>query len=95
MRERDTGALRSLPADVVDYDAVVPLKHALLARASKRFDARCPPALRARFHAFEQSNDNRWLHDYALFRVLKSKQAERPWQDWEPAFVRGRVVAAV
>ncbi len=87
LRERDTGELRSLPDNVVDYDAVVPLKQALLARASKRFDARCPPALRARFHAFEQSNNNRWLHDYALFRVLKSKHAERPWPDWEPAFV--------
>lgn len=87
LRARDTDALRSLPSSVVDYDAVVPLKHALLARASKRFDARCPPVLRARFHAFEQANDHLWLHDYARFRVLKSKHAERPWQDWEPAFV--------
>lgn len=87
LRARDTDTLRSLPAGVVDYDAVVPLKHALLARASKRFDARCPPLLRARFHAFEQANDKLWLHDYALFRVLKSRHAERTWQDWEPAFV--------
>jgi len=87
LRRRDTDALRSLPANVVDYDAVMPLKHALLARASERFHARCPPRLRARFHAFEQANDNLWLHEYAQFRVLKSKHTERPWQDWEPEFI--------
>ncbi|MEQ9563856.1 MAG: 4-alpha-glucanotransferase, partial [Woeseiaceae bacterium] len=28
-----------------------------------------------------------WLHDYAMFRILKSQHGDRPWTEWHPDFI--------
>ena len=34
-----------------------------------------------------------WLHDYAVFRILKSNHGERPWPEWQPEFVHRNAAA--
>ena len=36
---------------------------------------------------FLAENDDRWLHDYALYRVLKRDHSEAPWPEWRPEYV--------
>jgi 4-alpha-glucanotransferase len=36
---------------------------------------------------FIAANDAAWLHDYALFRILKTRHGERPWPEWKPEYV--------
>jgi 4-alpha-glucanotransferase len=59
------------PADVVDYDAVIPFKIRLLDIAWKRFKAgRCSGRIRPEYDQFRAQHQH-WLEDYALFRALK------------------------
>ena len=84
----ETDALRRLPHANIDYGALIPLKIALLSKAAERFPAVANDSLKYEFDRFLQAHDQRWLHDYALFRVLKTLHGERPWPEWRPAFVR-------
>jgi 4-alpha-glucanotransferase len=43
--------------------------------------------MKAEFDDFKQRHDQSWLHDYALFRTLKTQHDERPWPEWQPQFV--------
>lgn len=87
LRKSETAALDSLPHAAVDYGALIPGKAALLKRAAGRFDAVADASLRAEFADFLDRNDRDWLHDYALFRILKSQHGERPWMEWAPEYV--------
>jgi 4-alpha-glucanotransferase len=80
--------LTALPTDFVDYGALIPIKTRLLDIAAKRFHYKADEAQQARYYDFVQANDAAWLHDYALFRILKTRHDERPWPEWQPAFVR-------
>lgn len=83
----EAGNLRALPDHEVDYGRLIPPKVALLQRATSRFGARATSAMKAGFDAFVDANDEPWLHDYALFRTLKSRARERPWPEWPPELV--------
>ncbi len=83
----EASELSGLPADYVDYGELIPRKTALLKRAASRFLAQADAGLTAAYEAFLERNDVGWLHDYALFRVLKSHHGERPWPEWSPAYV--------
>lgn len=87
LRPREVKALSSLPRDHVDYGALVPAKSALLMTAASRFSARANTKLKSAFEQFLALNDNRWLHDYALYRILKSRHDEQSWPNWAPQFV--------
>jgi 4-alpha-glucanotransferase len=80
--------LRGLPRDFTDYGHLIPIKRRLLAKAAERFSRRGDPGLLAEYEAFLQRNAERWLDDYALFRVLKTAHHERPWPEWERSYVR-------
>jgi len=80
--------LRELPRDFTDYGHLIPIKRQLLAKAAERFSNRGDNDLRAEYEAFLQRNAERWLDDYALFRVLKTAHHERPWPEWERGYVR-------
>ena len=84
----EADSLIRLPAHSVDYGALIPKKKALLSRAAGRFHAQANAEIEAAFDRFLECNDAGWLHDYALFRILKSRHGERPWIEWEPAFVQ-------
>lgn len=86
--ERDEAApLRSLPVGTVDYGNVIPAKHALLGIAASRFAARAPGHLRVALDEFLHRHDDFWLHDYAQFRLLKTRHGERPWTEWDRQYV--------
>ena len=95
LREDELQPLGELPRDHVDYGRLIPLKRALLARAAERFDTQAANGLRAEYEAFLHANAARWLDDYALFRVLKTAHGERPWPEWEKAFVHREPAALV
>lgn len=80
--------LERLPSDTVAYDAAIPLKMAALATAADRFAASAEREAIGEYGSFLAENDDLWLHDYALYRVLKMAHGEKPWPDWEPRFSR-------
>jgi 4-alpha-glucanotransferase len=78
---------QALPANAIDYGAVIAYKHGLLDRAWTAFHAAPRPDLQ---HAFAQFCHERahWLDDYALFRALKVRLGGRHYLEWPPALVR-------
>lgn len=90
----DTASLAVLPSDFVDYGHLNPAKRLLLRKAADRFRARRGNGLLADYEAFLHRHAERWLDDYALFRVLKTLHGERAWPEWEPEYVH-REPAAV
>ena len=93
LRESELQELAVLPQDHTDYGRLIPLKRALLAQASARFQARRGNGLTAEFEEFLHRVGDAWLNDYALFRVLKTAHGERPWPEWERPYVRREAAA--
>jgi 4-alpha-glucanotransferase len=85
--EDEVKELTTLPKEHVDYGALIPIKNRLLYHAAGRFELRVRKAIAEDFRRFLERNDAEWLHDYALFRILKTKHRERPWPEWRPEFV--------
>ena len=79
--------LTTLPERYVDYGALIPIKNRLLRRAADRFEDKVDDEVLHGFNGFIERNDEAWLHDYALFRILKSKHGERPWPEWQTEYV--------
>jgi 4-alpha-glucanotransferase len=88
LHESEPRELADLPREYVDYGRLIPMKRALLARAAERFQADRGHGLWGEYEAFLHANATPWLDDYALFRVLKTAHAQRPWPEWEQAYVR-------
>ena len=86
--ESELGELTVLPHDYVDYGRLIPAKSRLLRLAAGRFEDRASPELKAACDRFVADNDAAWLHDYALYRILKTQHSEQPWPAWEPRYVR-------
>jgi 4-alpha-glucanotransferase len=82
----EADSLLSLPSEFVDYGRLIPLKSALLNRAVGRFHVQADSDIKAAFDRYVDEHDEAWLHDYALFRVLKSKHEERAWPGWSPEY---------
>ena len=83
----EVSVLTTLPERYVDYGALVPIKSRLLSLAASRFSAMADDAMRSDFDAFLVRNNSAWLHDYAVYRILKSRHGERPWPEWQSRFV--------
>ena len=86
-------SLTSLPDRYVDYAALIPMKSRLLDLAAGRFSTVADKALSAEFEAFRTRNDSSWLHDYAVYRIVKSQHDEQPWPAWKPEYVQRDEVA--
>jgi 4-alpha-glucanotransferase len=87
LEKEEARELEALPADFVDYGALIPIKSRLLRLAAGRFEEQADAALKAACDEFVADNDEHWLHDYALFRILKTQHGERPWPEWDPKYV--------
>lgn len=85
LKREELRELEALPTESVDYGVLIPIKTALLRRAAARFDT--APELQDEFAAFVAAKDDDWLHDYAMFRVLKARHDARPWPEWQTEFV--------
>ena len=83
----EVSELTTLPERYVDYGALIPLKNRLLALAASRFHSKVSDEILRDFKGFVARNDAQWLHDYALFRILKTHHGERPWPEWKPEYV--------
>ena len=87
LEEHEVEELTTLPTHYVDYGALIPIKNRLLDIAARRFPYKAGDALMAEFHEFIAAKDSAWLHDYALFRILKARHDERSWPEWKPEYV--------
>lgn len=87
LESTEASELTSLPSQHVDYDTLIPLKTRLLSLAAGRFASKVDIEIKRAYEKFVSANNSEWLHDYALFRVLKTRHEERPWFDWQPDFV--------
>jgi 4-alpha-glucanotransferase len=88
LTSNEADGLLQLPADSVDYGALIPAKKALLQRAAGRFFSQADAAMKSAYDAFLEENDANWLHDYALFRILKTAHGEQPWHEWAPEYAQ-------
>lgn len=86
LADEEVGSLRALPTDTVNYGALIPHKNRVLALAAGRFSDRADDATKQAYQSFVDEHDAEWLHDYALFRLLKTQHHERPWPEWEAKF---------
>ena len=75
------------PADVVDYEAVIPFKVRLLETAWTNFKAGERKDLRPAYDEFCDQQAH-WLEDYALFRALKAKYNGAYYLDWPAELVQ-------
>jgi len=75
------------PANVVDYEAVIPFKVRLLETAWKNFKAGERKDLKPAFDEFCVQQEH-WLEDYALFRALKAKYNGAYYLDWPAELVQ-------
>jgi 4-alpha-glucanotransferase len=82
-----------LPQNEIDYNAVIPFKHRLLAKAWDNLNAGARSDLRADYEQF-RNNQAHWLEDYALFRALKEKFDDAYYLKW-PAELVEREPAAL
>lgn len=87
LKRNEVAALRQLPTGYVDYGTLIPGKLALLKTAAGRFASQANSDLKSEFDAFMERHDVKWLHEYALFRILKSRHGERPWPEWGAHYV--------
>ena len=87
LTDDEVAELTTLPDRYVDYGTLIPIKNRLLNLAASRFDESVGEDIRNDFKGFLERNDDDWLHDYAVFRILKSSHGERPWPEWRPEFV--------
>ena len=78
--------LEGLPRDCVAFERLIPLKSQILARAGERFVQSASAPMRAARDEFVEAHDSVWLHDYALFEVLKSMHQQRAWLEWEATY---------
>jgi 4-alpha-glucanotransferase len=92
-RLRESGHLTSgdldgapdLPADRVDYGALIPWKWEMLRAAYRRFDQSGDADEKRQFDAFCRGQAA-WLDDYALFMALKQEHDGAVWTEWEPRY---------
>jgi len=82
-----------LPADRVDFGAVIPARAAILDRACDRWPRAAPGALVRAEEAFAE-RERGWLDDWCLFAALKRRFGGAPWVDW-PADLVAREPAAL
>jgi 4-alpha-glucanotransferase len=82
----EADVLTGFPSDSVDYGNLIPRKQAVLRQAAARFLATADNGLKTDYENFLHLNGDRWLNDYAIYRVLKSHHGERPWSEWDAPF---------
>jgi len=85
--ELEVEELEALPSQFVDYGTLIPIKHRLLDIAAQRFPFQASDEVQALCAEFIAANDAAWLHDYTVFRILKTRHGERPWPEWKPEYV--------
>ncbi|HKJ46571.1 MAG TPA: 4-alpha-glucanotransferase [Balneolales bacterium] len=71
----------------VDYERAFQVKDKLLALASDRFYENATLKELENFETFKTDNDY-WIHDYALFMACLEHFDKKPWNKWETGLTR-------
>jgi len=87
LAQEEVRELTALSAHRVDYGALIPVKSRLLTLAAARFRATASPELETAYGDFLAKHHGKWLRDYALFRILKSRYGDRAWPEWPTQYV--------
>ena len=74
-------------SDQVDFQAVIPWKRALIARAAHGFQEHASAADREDYARFRHAHAD-WLEDFALYHALKDHHGHRPWTEWRADLAR-------
>ena len=82
----------NFPADVVDFDLVIPFKEKLLEQVWANFRAGARSDLRPAYQEFCAIEET-WLEDYALFRALKKKFHGSHYLEWPEDLLHRRPLA--
>ncbi|MFO7653646.1 MAG: 4-alpha-glucanotransferase [Candidatus Krumholzibacteriia bacterium] len=77
----DLEGAHDLPADRVDFPAVIPFKDRVLRRAWQRFQERASAEAWGEFGSW-CARQAGWLDDYAVFRALQ-RHLQAPWTQWD------------
>lgn len=85
-------SIKAEGAASVDYSIALKAKEALLDLAFERFSQGEATGLHQEFALFSDK-EKTWLHDFALFLVLKKKHKGKPWFDWSDEFKHRNVEA--
>lgn len=84
LTKRDLTKYKAAESDKVDYDTAEKLKCAMLDKAYANHTQH-PEKLDKEFKTFcRQEGD--WLHDFALYTVLKAEHDGKQWRDWEAPY---------
>ena len=86
LAQKDLQVAAALPADRVDFEAVIEIKSRLLAAAAANWAAAGETEHRA-FADFCR-NESHWLEDAALFMALRQAHSERAWTEWPAPLAR-------
>jgi len=84
--ESELAVFAGLSRDAVRFSELIPLKTQLLARVAERFEASAAASQRSARDEFLATHDRSWLHNYALFQVLRTMHQQRAWTEWDPAY---------
>ncbi len=76
-----------LSHDRIDYDTVQNTRQPLLWKAFQTFMHSADNLEKLAYRNF-QKDQSKWLHDYALFRAIKSNREQKPWYVWETPLKR-------
>jgi 4-alpha-glucanotransferase len=88
LHEEELHPLVNLDQASVDFAQLIPAKHSLLTMAAERFESRASAAMKADYDEFLQRHYQRWLKNYTLYRVLKTRHGEKPWPEWDALFAQ-------
>lgn len=91
LAEWDLAQLTHLPAEAVDFGAVIPAKLQLLRTAFENFKAQGDDRGFSAFCVAEQA----WLDDYALFMACKAAHGGAAWTTWDQAIALHEPAAVV
>jgi malto-oligosyltrehalose synthase/4-alpha-glucanotransferase len=80
LNKEDLNLLTDLGKNKVDYEQADELQHTLLRKAHQGYIEK-PLELEKLFSAFCEREDF-WLHDFALYAVLRTKNKLLPWNKW-------------
>ncbi|RAW00925.1 4-alpha-glucanotransferase [Pseudochryseolinea flava] len=86
LTKSDLKKIEIAATDRVNFNAVTKNKASLLKEAFKVFESSGEE--KKRFEEFCKA-ENQWLHDYAVFMLLKSAHDQKAWNEW-PAGFRNR-----
>jgi 4-alpha-glucanotransferase len=73
----------TFPDDEVDFGTVIGWRMDVIAKATRRFEARATTALWSDYDTFVARHGMVWLDEFALFTAIKRSNDLAPWWEWE------------